>query len=308
MKENMENKFKLLISAIILSLSMSNVNADVFNIAKKNPLLSAVGLAGGALYVQTAMHKSRNLSYNLPKVEPYFKLNPQDFSPIAQYVLWALSNPANKKDYDRYKRLAEVMGLQGIPPYIAPQVNNSNVLTNPSQNPDPNDNILENPIQEQPFSNIIYTPQGEKIDTSTEFPIEGPQNWEDYLLLKSNSQQLADNMANGGMGIKPKGYAAHHAIPATEPGAQNARDILNKYGIDINDAVNGVYLPTPKDKTATQGIEHNGRHPLSYAERVNRLIIDADNIGGKQSVLNKLNDIKNNLKNAPRNTNWRNVL
>lgn len=69
------------------------------------------------MYAQSAMHKARDLSYNLPKVEPYFKVNPQDFNPVAKYVLWALINPANKKHYDRYKKLAEVMGLDNIPPY-----------------------------------------------------------------------------------------------------------------------------------------------------------------------------------------------
>lgn len=304
----MHKKLKLFIAIVALSLSITNAHAGVLDFAKKNPLLSAVGVAGGALYMQSAMHKARDLSYNLPKVEPYFKLKPQDFNPIAKYVLWALSNPANKKDYDRYKRLAEVMGLEGIPPYNPPQVHNTDILTTPQQEQNPEDNVLENPIEEQPFSNIIYTPQGEKFDTSMEFPIERPQNWEHYLLLKSNSQQLADNMANGGMGIKPKGYAAHHAIPATDAGAQDARDILNKYGIDINDAINGVYLPTPKDNTATIGIEHNGRHPLSYAEKVNDLIQKADQLGGRQAVINELNNIKNKLTNAPRNTNWRNVL
>jgi hypothetical protein len=303
----MQKKFKIILSSIILSISISNANAGLLDFAKEHPLLSAVGIAGGSLYFQTAMHKARDLSYHLPNVESYFQKNPQDFNQIAKYVLNALAHPANKSDYDRYKRLAEVMELDNIPPYNQPNVNSPNVLVNQPQEQNPN-NILENPVQQQPFSNIIITPQGEQIDTSTEFPIEPPKTWEEYLLLKQNSQELADNMEQAGMGTKPQGYATHHLVPATDKAAQDARNILTGYGIDINDAVNGVYLPTPKDITATQGIEHNGRHPKYYAQTVNDLIKSADKRGGQQAVLNELNDIKDKLQKAKRDTDWRNVL
>lgn len=167
---------------------------------------------------------------------------------------------------------------------------------------------VEGFLETEPIDNIITTPSGIQIDTSTEFPIEKPQSWEEYLLLKNNSQKLADNMYKHGMGLKSNGYAAHHIIPATDKKAKIARDILSLYGIDINDAINGVYLPTYRDKTSTQGIEHNGRHPESYSEKISILIEDAHNIGGKNGVLNKLKDIKNKLENAQRNSDWRKIL
>ncbi len=264
---------------------------------------------GTAIYANSVIHKSRYLSYNLNEVENYFNQNPNEFDPIGNYVLNALENPAKKNDYDRYKKLAEVMGLENIPPYLADKNKQPNILANPEQEQNPQDWIYENPSDSKPNQpNIIYTPEGKKIDISTEFPIEKPESWEDYLLLKQNSQELADNMAQAGMGVKPKDYAAHHLIPATDSAAQDARDILSDYGIGINDAINGVYLPRPKAKKSTNGIEHNGRHPREYAETINNLIIDADSRGGKEEVIKTLNDIKNKLKNAPRNGNWRNVL
>ena len=82
------------------------------------------------------------------------------------------------------------MNLDGIPPYSPPKINNPNVLTNPQQEQNAKNNILENPTQKQPFSNIIYTPQGKTFDTSTEFPFEEPKTWNEYLLLKENSTIL----------------------------------------------------------------------------------------------------------------------
>lgn len=207
----MKKKFKIILASVIVSLSLSNANAGLLNFAENHPILSAIGV-GGVIYAQGTMHKARDLSYHLPKVESYFQTNPQDFNPIAKYVLNALAHPANKSDYDRYKRLAEVMELDNIPPYVPTSNNKPTILINPQQEQNLNDNVLENPIQNAPFSNIIITPQGEKIDTSTEFPIEQPKNWQEYLLLKQDSQELADNMEQAGMGTKPQGYAAHSSL------------------------------------------------------------------------------------------------
>lgn len=35
---------------------------------------------------------------------------------------------------------------------------------------------------------------------------------------------------------------AHHIVPSTHPRAQQARDILDRFGVDINNANNGVPL------------------------------------------------------------------
>lgn len=318
----MKNKIKVLVSGIILSLSFSTAQAGILEFVNKNPLLTAVGVAGGALYAQSAMHKARDLSYHLPKVEPYFKVNPQDFNPVAKYVLWALSNPANKKNYDRYKRLAEVMGLDNIPPYNPPRVNNPSILTNPQQEQIPEDNVLENPIQEPQFSNIIYTPKGDKIDTSTEFPNEIPKNWQEYLLLKQDSTELgkkivAAEQQNDPSYVKPDNVAAHHIVSTTSPDAQQARAILDKYLKNTtpvgektyNNEINGVLLPNINNADpSVPGILHNGRHPKDYNVEVNRLIVEADQRGGLIEVQKTLNDIKQELLNANRTDKWKNVL
>lgn len=101
--------------------------------------------------------------------------------------------------------------------------------------------------------------------------------------------------------------SAKESILYLEENPSEARDILNKHGIDINDATNGVYLPT-KNNASTNGVIHNGRHPKSYNEKINDLLDRANKRGGKKEVLKELNNIKNKLSNAPPNSNWRSVL
>lgn len=294
----MYNKIKLLVTGTILSLSFSTAQAGILDFAKKNPLLTAVGVAGGALYAQSAMHKARDLSYHLPKVDSYFKVNPQDFNPVAKYVLWALANPANKKDYDRYTKLAEVMGLDNIPPYNPPKVNNPTVLTNPHQEQNPNDNILENPVQEQPFSNIIYTPEGKQLDTSTEFPNQPIASWEDYIYAKTQAQILADAMKAAGYGQRPAGYASHHIVAWDDnryPVCQDLRDLLSNNGIGINDAENGVYLPTRKVTKNSNEAYHPEIHTDKYYNNVYQELRNYNN--DPQGMKNALKDIGQKLKN-----------
>lgn len=310
----MNKKLKIIVSTVLLSLSISSVQANPIDFALKHPYLSALGV-GGALYMGSAMHKAKDLSYHLSKVDNYFKVNPQDFNPVAKYVLWALANPANKSDYNRYKKLAQMMGLNNIPTYSPPKVNNPNVLTNPQQEQNVSDNTLENPVQEQQFSNIIYTPQGKKLDTSTEFPYEKPKNWKEYLLLKQDSTILGNNMVNSGQ-QRPDNTGAHHIVSATSPDAQDARDILEKYlrnttpvGEEtFNNEINGVFLPNINNTDPNiPGILHNGRHPQDYNVEVNQLIKDADAQGGWIEVQKTLNDIKQSLLNANRTDKWKNM-
>jgi hypothetical protein len=295
----MNNKIKLLVSGIILSLSISSVQAGVVEVAKKHPLLSILGVAGAGLYMQSAMHQSRDLSFHLDKVTRFFKEHPESYNPVANYVLWALENPANKQDYDRYKKLAERMELPSIPPYVAKPNNQPTILNNPTTEQNPNDGIYENPIVENASgSNIIYTPQGEKIDTGTEFPNTPIASWEDYLLFKKQSDILAESMKASGMGNRPSGYAAHHIVAWDDnryPVCQDLRDLLKNNGIGINEAENGVYLPTRKVTKNSNEAYHPEIHTKDYYENVNDVLEKFD--GDSQGMKNALKDIGQKLKN-----------
>ncbi len=57
-----------------------------------------------------------------------------------------------------------------------------------------------------------------------------------------NGTALRKNMENQGE-VFSEGDYAHHIVPSTHPRAEEARLILEKFGIRINDAANGVRLP-----------------------------------------------------------------
>jgi RHS repeat-associated protein len=94
-----------------------------------------------------------------------------------------------------------------------------------------------------------------------------PMAWIDLLGLltcKQNAKILRDNMAAEGRAPGP-GQAAAHIVPSGgqqghwAPGAR-ARGLLQQYGVDINDAANGIPLnhPTP----------HNYTHRGAYLQRL----------------------------------------
>jgi hypothetical protein len=289
-----KSKIKIIISSIIIGITVSSSYAD--SIVTKHPIISSIGV-GTILYMGSVTHKARHLSFNLPEVQSFFEKNPSQFNPIAEYVLKTLANPASKVDYDRYRKLAEVMELDKIPPYIPPKVNNPDLLINPEQGKI-GSNQLINPIQQSPFSNIIYTPQGKKLDTSTEFPNQIINSWEEYVYAKSQADILAEAMRIAGAGKRPAGYAAHHIVPWDDnryPVCQDLRDLLSNNHIDINSAENGVYLPTRKVTKNTNEAYHPEIHTNEYYENVYQKLRPHNN--DPQSMKDELKDIGQKLKN-----------
>jgi len=117
------------------------------------------------------------------------------------------------------------------------------------------------------------------------------------------SKKLGKNLKN-----RPKDSAAHHIVGDTAKRASPARAILKKHGIDIDSAENGVWLPNKNNKNGMPGIEHNGKHPNAYFDKVNQRIVNADRLGGKQGVLDELSAMRNELSSAPRGAAWATVL
>ncbi|EEF4509842.1 hypothetical protein FWL67_23380 [Salmonella enterica] len=141
--------------------------------------------------------------------------------------------------------------------------------------------------------------------------METPKTWEDYLLLKKDSQILGKNMEKAGI-ERPYRTAGHHIIPVSMPEAEEAREKIWKYGkIGVNDAENGVFLPQKgADKKGVSspavGLIHSGVHPRVYAIAVNRRIMDLnldinDTPGSRQKIIEELNSIKKELVDAPKN-------
>lgn len=85
-----------------------------------------------------------------------------------------------------------------------------------------------------------------------------------------NSVKFRKNMINEGIAEPDYPNAAYHIVPATAQAqeAETARSILENCGIDINDAANGVFLPTESG----HGLAtiHSGRHTNAYIKEVLR--------------------------------------
>ena len=78
-------------------------------------------------------------------------------------------------------------------------------------------------------------------------------------VLKASSRRLARNMAKEGIERAP-GYVTHHIVAGGSRFAQRTRAILRGFGIGIDDAANGVFLPRLFHKQAAyQGVLSNSR-------------------------------------------------
>jgi len=109
---------------------------------------------------------------------------------------------------------------------------------------------------------------------------------------KPDSKILRRNLENAGVDRPTYANAAHHIVAggSKNEAAVNSRNILQQYGIDINDAANGVFLPT--DRNVIGAIYHPSMHTKAYYKKVNDMLGYATS---RQDVLDILNDISNQL-------------
>jgi hypothetical protein len=105
---------------------------------------------------------------------------------------------------------------------------------------------------------------------------------------RASSRALARHLDASGI-QRPPGYAAHHIAAGADPRGQFARSVLRKFGIGINDVVNGVFLPANR---ATQVIAgetiHSTLHTKEYYDAVNEELMDAKS---RQEVIDRLRNI-----------------
>lgn len=90
------------------------------------------------------------------------------------------------------------------------------------------------------------------------------------------------------------GTAAHHVIEGSDPAASKSREILKKFHIGINDAENGVLLPTD-ELSIYKGAIHNTQHSEKYSLYVYNKI---KNVKSQQELISKLTEIKRSLVNG----------
>lgn len=104
----------------------------------------------------------------------------------------------------------------------------------------------------------------------------------------TNAKILGDNMEAAGT-VRPPNTAAHHIVASTAKKAAPARQVLSKLGIDINDAANGVFLPSNKLSANPTGASVHARiHTNAYYNNVNELMSGARNVSEAKDVLGHL--------------------
>jgi RHS repeat-associated protein len=114
-------------------------------------------------------------------------------------------------------------------------------------------------------------------------------------LTKSSSHALGRALEVAG-NFRPSKSAAHHIVAGSAKAAAPARAALVKFGIGINEVVNGVFLP--KNRLAARGgiaIAHSTTHTKAYYNAVNKLLGQATT---RQEVVDSLKYISDKLLNG----------
>lgn len=88
---------------------------------------------------------------------------------------------------------------------------------------------------------------------------------------------------------QPGGTAAHHVVASTSKKARVARDHLERLGIDINDSVNGIFLPKNKS-TPNPGKRsvHSSIHTNRYYNTVSRRVVKARSKAEAKAIIRRI--------------------
>ena len=107
---------------------------------------------------------------------------------------------------------------------------------------------------------------------------------------KADSNILRKNLIKAGDEVPEYKNAAHHIVAGNAKKAEESRTVLNKFGIDINDSANGVFLPT--EKGVSESAYHPSLHTNQYYNKVNELMLQAET---KEDAIATLGYIKDQL-------------
>jgi RHS repeat-associated protein len=91
----------------------------------------------------------------------------------------------------------------------------------------------------------------------------------------ANSTVLGQNLEAVSGATRPANSAAHHIVSGEAQGAAQARAILAREGIDINEAANGVFLPANRSVAVPPAQTHSTVHTNAYYNAVNQRLADA---------------------------------
>ena len=114
-----------------------------------------------------------------------------------------------------------------------------------------------------------------KADDVADVASDIVKHGDDFVQSLPSSKKLRRNLELAGVEVPDYPNAAHHIVAGTAPGAEKARKILEDFKIDINDASNGVFLPT--NRNISNYAYHPSLHTDAYYEKVNSFLLQATN-------------------------------
>ncbi|TNR15405.1 type IV secretion protein Rhs, partial [Escherichia coli] len=154
---------------------------------------------------------------------------------------------------------------------------------------------------------LVSDPLGLQGGEQTYRYVPNPLGWIDQYGLAGCPRALARAMKRANRNLaksagymnrawyKFKGSAAHHIVAWDDPRALGARKILEKYGIHIDSAENGIFLKHVDPNSLQPESYHRVIHTNKYYADVEARLADAAKANGKQGVLDELDAIRDDL-------------
>ena len=127
-----------------------------------------------------------------------------------------------------------------------------------------------------------------KADDVADVATDIAKHGDDFVQSLPSSKKLRRNLELAGGEVPDYPNAAHHIVAGSAPGAENAREILTKFGIDINDSSNGVFLPTQRN--VVNSAYHPSLHSTEYYEKVDDMLSAATNREEAIEILHEIAD------------------
>lgn len=116
----------------------------------------------------------------------------------------------------------------------------------------------------------------------------------DAAVLRQNMLTVMGNYGKYAKNVAKNGNQAHHIIGNKTP---KAAEVLKKCGIDINDPMNGVFLPS-NSRSGLRGTIHRGGHTQDYYDYVEQMFSNCKSKNDCYEVLDKIKGdlYKGNIK------------
>jgi hypothetical protein len=143
---------------------------------------------------------------------------------------------------------------------------------------------------------------GRKVGARPMDQIEGTTIGDDINLRVSSHQGstvLGAALRAAGIAPPGSGYHAHHIVPRGMQGAQRAREILERAGIGIDSAENGVWLPGNSSAVNADGsLIHQGIHSGQYLNHITRILAGAETGRGSEAVRSAMARLRQRIHDA----------